>query len=145
MVTVKMMIRTCTACGAHNRIPGARLAEVGRCGKCRAALPVSTAPFDVPDAATFDAIIGAASVPVLVDFWAAWCGPCRMVAPQVERVSHELAGRALVLKVDTEKLPALAQRYRVASIPNFAVFRGGALVRQQAGALPAAELMRLVA
>ena len=81
---------------------------------------------------------------MLVDFWAAWCGPCRMVAPEVEKVASQLAGRALVLKVDTEKLPQLAQRYRVQGIPNFAVFRGGTLAHQQAGAMRAADLARLV-
>jgi thioredoxin 2 len=105
-------------------------------------LPIE--PIDVADVKTFDDVIGGARVPVLVDFWAAWCGPCRVVAPEVSRVASELAGRAIVLKVNTEQLPPLAARYRVQGIPNFIVFRGGQLVRQQAGAMRAADLARLV-
>jgi thioredoxin 2 len=138
------MIRTCSACGTQNRIPAARLAEVGRCGRCKAELAASDAPIDIADVATFDAIVKDAKVPVLVDFWAAWCGPCRMVAPEVKTAAHTLAGKALVVKVDTEKLPQLAQRYRVQGIPNFAVFKGGALAHQQAGAMRAPQLVELV-
>jgi thioredoxin 2 len=139
------MIRTCSACGAHNRIPAARLAQAGRCGKCKAELAASSAPIDVADVASFDEIVRDAKVPVLVDFWAAWCGPCRQVAPEVKHAASELAGRALVLKVDTEKLPQLAARYKVQGIPNFVVFKHGALALQQAGAMRAPQLVKLVA
>jgi len=101
-------------------------------------------PIDIASVTEFDAIVKDAKVPVLVDFWAAWCGPCRMVAPEVKTAAHTLAGKALVVKVDTEKLPELAQRYRVQGIPNFAVFKGGALASQQAGAMKAPQLVQLV-
>lgn len=128
------MRRVCTECKAINRIPIRHLAESGRCGKCRAALPPNATPIEIGSEAQFDEIVAAARVPILVEFWAAWCGPCRAVAPELRKVAHNLAGKALVLKVDTEALPDISQRYQVQSIPNFALFSGGRLVRQRAGA-----------
>jgi len=90
-------------------------------------------PLDIYDDAAFNEVTTGASVPVLVDFWAAWCGPCRMAAPEVKRVAAELSGRAIVIKVDTERLPMVAQRFNVMSIPNFVVMKDGKMVRQQPG------------
>ena len=98
----------------------------------KAELSPNDAPIDVDEGA-FDRIVRESPVPVLVDFWAEWCGPCQMAAPEVKHVAHDLAGRAVVLKVNTEASPRLAARYNVRGIPNFAVFRGGKLIHQQAG------------
>ena len=138
------MFRTCTSCGAVNRIPAARLAEIGRCGRCKHRFEPIAAPIDVGDVIMFDEIISNSKLPILVDFWAAWCGPCRMVAPEVAKAAATMAGRALVLKVNTEQVPALAARYHVQGIPNFVVVHDRAVVRQQAGALRHPELVRLV-
>ncbi|HWQ52590.1 MAG TPA: thioredoxin [Bryobacteraceae bacterium] len=134
-------IRTCPSCGAQNRVPSRHLADDGRCGSCKATLPAVNSPLDV-DAARFADIVREARVPILVDFWASWCAPCRIAAPEVSELARESAGRALVLKVNTEEQPEVAARFAIQSIPTFVVLRDGHVVLQRSGVAPRAEMRR---
>jgi len=135
------IITTCSSCGSRNGIPAKHLAAVGRCGKCKADLPALAEPLDA-DPDTFDSIVNSVTVPVLVDFWAGWCQPCRMAAPIVKKVAEQMAGKAVVLKVDTEKHPSLASRFAVQGIPNFLVLKNGKVTMQQAGLVNEREMLR---
>jgi thioredoxin 2 len=135
------LIRGCPHCGKGNRIPAGRLADAGRCGACKGNLPPQSEPLDVDDAAFAD-IVREATVPILIDFWAAWCGPCRTAAPEVKELARETAGKALILKVDTEACPQLAAQFHVQSIPNFVLLHRGRTVSQRAGLASRAEMHR---
>jgi thioredoxin 2 len=134
-------IRNCPTCGKPNRIPVRHLSSTGSCGSCKSPLPPQNVPLDVDDN-TFGQVVAEATVPVLTDFWAEWCGPCRMAAPEVRELAREMAGKALVLKVNTEENPQTAARFNVQSIPNFVVLRNGQVVFQRAGLAPRAEMRR---
>jgi thioredoxin 2 len=108
-----------------------------RCGKCKTELPQPDSPVEVSSVATFDDLIASASVPVIVDYWAPWCGPCRFVAPELEKIARRRAGELLVIKVNTDEVSELGYRYTIRSIPTLAVFSRGREVGRSTGARPA--------
>jgi thioredoxin 2 len=128
----------CAACGAANRLPASRLDESPRCGKCHQPL-LQAAPVGLDEAA-FDRFIANTDIPVVVDFWATWCGPCHAMAPAFERVSADLKAAARFAKVDIDRSPGLASRFGIRSVPTLAVFRGGREVDRMSGALDAGSL-----
>ena len=136
----KGVILKCSSCGQRNRIAFSRLQSETRCGKCRTAINPPGEPIEVPDAATFDAAIAQSDIPVVVDFWAPWCGPCRMVAPELAKVAAAHPGQYLILKVNTDAIPELCERYKVRSIPTMAVFGGAREIARESGARPAADI-----
>ena len=130
----------CPACGTRNRVPAAAPSGTPRCASCKAPLPWLVPGTD----ATFAAVAGT-SVPVLVDLWAPWCGPCRLVAPVLEALAREWAGRLKVVKVNVDENPGLAGRFGALSIPTLVLLRDGRELARQVGALPAPRLRAWVA
>jgi thioredoxin 2 len=136
------VIVECASCGQRNRIPFS--AAETRCGRCKAAIPSVSEPVEIPSAAAFDAAVAQSALPVVVDFWAPWCGPCRIVAPELVRVAASNAGRYLVVKVNTDAVPELGDRFRIRSIPTMAVFVGGSEAARTSGAMPARDIEAFV-
>lgn len=133
---------SCSQCGATNRVQ-AEKAQQGEavCGRCKKPLTVAAAPVTVTDA-NFAAAVERSPLPVLLDLWAAWCGPCRMIAPVIEQLAGELAGRVRVAKLNIDDNAMTAARYNVQSIPTLLVLRNGREVGRIVGALPKAEIVR---
>jgi thioredoxin 2 len=131
----------CAHCGATNRIPGARLADDPGCGRCHQPL-LGGAPIELDDR-NFDAFVQASSLPVVVDFWAPWCGPCRQMAPQFDAAARQLKGQALLVKVNSDDSPETSRKFGIRSIPTLVRLQGGVEQRRQSGALPAAQIVAL--
>ena len=133
------IVTRCNRCGQPNRVPVTRLFESPKCGACKAELPVGSAPIDVTDADLQD-VLAASPVPVVVDFWAPWCGPCRMVGPVLDDLAHKLSGKVLFAKLNVDDNPQMAARYNARSIPLLLGFANGKKVAEQVGALPPPQL-----
>jgi len=134
----------CPSCHQKNRLAYSRLPEKTQCGKCKAELPGVSQPVEVSSASEFNGLISSSSLPVMVDFWAPWCGPCRMVAPEVEKVASRKAGEWLVVKVNTDAVEGVGDRLGIRSIPTMAVFNGGREIARTAGARPASDIESFV-
>ena len=130
----------CPHCGAINRIPAARLGDDPVCGRCGQAL-LDGQPVELSDA-NFDQVVERSDLPVVVDFWAPWCGPCRQMAPQFEQAAGTLKGRALLVKVNSDDNPRTASRFGIRSIPTLVKLQHGREVARVAGARPAGQIVQ---
>ena len=132
------MLITCAYCTTTNRVPDERLQDDPVCGRCGKAL-LDGRPVELGDA-NFDAVTGKTELPVVVDFWAPWCGPCRTMAPHFEQAAQRMKGRVLFAKLNSDEHPRTASRFAIRSIPTMVMLRGGAEVKRQSGALQAPQI-----
>ena len=144
MVLTEPLLRRCPACGTTNRVREEGPAVQPICGRCKQPLPVDGGPVTVTDASFASDVLGS-SLPVLVDMWAPWCGPCRMVAPVLDELAAELQGRVRIAKLNVDENPDTSARYGIRSIPALILFKDGREVDRMLGARPKAEIARRLA
>lgn len=138
------MLIKCRSCGAKNRVPKDRLGDKPVCGKCKTPLPIGVvydAPVNISDS-TFDSEVISYAGAVIVDAWAPWCGPCRMVGPILEQLAKEYAGQVKIAKLNVDENPGVASRYGIRSIPTMLFFKDGQMINTLVGALPREEIER---
>ncbi|MCX7960691.1 MAG: thioredoxin TrxC [Burkholderiales bacterium] len=140
--TTDVLRVACPACLTTNRVRASRAAEGPKCGRCGA--PLLDGSVREADAATLDALVERTDLPVVADFWAPWCGPCRAMAPMFAEAARRLASRARFVKVNTDEHPALAARYGIRAVPTLILFRDGREAKRQAGAMDAGSLVRWI-
>jgi len=134
------MIVQCPNCSSSNRLPAARLRDKAKCAACKTALLPLSRPLPITSKEELDELLRDAPAPVVVDFWAAWCGPCKVIAPELEKLAGKRAGDVIVAKVDTDALPQVAERFGIRSIPTMIVFRGGNEADRVSGAMSASAI-----
>jgi thioredoxin 2 len=144
MLDERGIVVRCGSCGQQNRLPYRQLDRAVRCARCKTDLQPPSHPIDIASTQDFDRLVSQATIPIVVDYWAPWCGPCRVVAPELAKVAARNAGRFVVVKVNTDVLTDLGDRYAIRSIPTLAVFSGGREAGRSSGARPAAEIERFI-
>ena len=135
------VIRPCPACGTTNRIAYSRLGDQGRCGTCKADLSHVAAPIEITSPTAFAALVSQSPLPIIIDFWAPWCGPCQMMAPEFAKAAAQAAGEAVFIKVNTDEQQQIASQFRIQGIPAFALMKNGKMAAQTSGFQPAARLL----
>ena len=140
----KGILVSCPSCGQRNRLPFETLHKEAQCGRCKTRLRGASETIHLRSDAEFERLVSQSPLPVLIDFWAEWCGPCKMVAPDLEKVAAQAAGRFVVAKVNTEQLQRTAARFSIASIPTMTLMRDGLEVTRLSGARPAGDILLFV-
>ncbi len=138
------IVKACPNCGQLNRLVFSSLSSRVRCGRCKELLPALSSHIDIDEEGLFDSLLRSASLPVVVDFWADWCGPCKMMSPELEKFATEAAGECAIAKVNTEMLPALAQRHGINALPTLVLFVNGTEVTRTEGARSASQIRRFI-